>query len=84
MGPARRLLRKGGGSVKAAKLIELARALQREIRQTPEDGFADEQNNAIADMEWTLQRFIETVEGKCAVALPAAPVAVSDGRKVAA
>jgi hypothetical protein len=53
--------------VKGAKLIELARALQREIRSTSEDGFTDEQNGEIADMETALQKFIETVEGKCAV-----------------
>lgn len=52
--------------MKGAKLIELARALQREIRSTPEAGFTDEQNGEIADMETALQKFIETVEGKCA------------------
>lgn len=69
------LLRKAGGSVKGAKLIELARALQREIRSTPESGFTDDQNAEIADMETTLQRFIETVEGKCAVVSTAAQAA---------
>lgn len=58
-----------------AKLIELARALQREIRSTSEDGFTAEQNGEIADMETTLQSFIETVEGKGAAASPVAKVA---------
>ena len=68
--------------MKGARLIGLARALQREIQQTPEEGFAPEQNGAIADMEWQLQTFIETVECKCAVMMPPAPARAQE-RKVA-
>lgn len=55
-----------------ARLSELARALQKEIRSTSEDGFTAEQNGEIADMETTLQKFIETVEGRAPMTDPGA------------
>ena len=55
------------------RLIEMARALQKEIRETPEAGFTSEENDALADMEWNLQTFTEALEGRAPMTEPAAP-----------